>query len=388
MYNSFEFMSPRCIFGEGATKRIPEILASFHVKKLMAVYDKGVKAAGIVDPMLDNIRNAGYEVLEFDEVNPDPDQVMVEKLADIAKKAGVELFIAIGGGSSLDTVKGACILQTNPGKLADYAGIGMAKNPCIPWFAVPTTSGTGSEVTALGIFSDFALQKKYMVKDVVKLPASFAFMDPSLVLGLPASITAATGMDALSHAVEGYTIPKNNPVCDALNLDAIRRIFKWLPIAVENGKNIEARSEMMLASTLAGLGFANTSLHIGHTFGHALGACLHIPHGVACTLSLPYAMIHAGEVMPIERLSSIAQAMGIVSENKDRLQLLDDCVNAIKSLGKKVRIKTIEELGFGADEYLEKGIEFAKREVYMCQASGQPLTDEKMREYMTDMWKQ
>lgn len=388
MYDNFEFLAPRCIFGEGATKRIPEILANYNVKKLMAIYDKGVKAAGIVDPILDNIRNAGYEVIEFDEVNPDPDQVMVEKAADIAKKAGVELFIAIGGGSSLDTVKGACALQTNPGRLADYAGAGLVKNACPPWFAVPTTSGTGSEVTTLGIFSDFEVQKKYMVKDVVKLPAACAFMDPNLVLGLPGSITAATGMDALSHAVEGYTIPKNNPVCDALNLDAIKRIFSWLPVAVADGKNVEARGEMMLASTLAGLGFANTSLHIGHAFGHALGACLHIPHGVACALSLPYAMKHAGEVMPIERLYNITQAMGIMTENEDRTQLINDCINAIKALSKKIGIPTIKELGFGDTEYLEKGIEFAKKEAYMCQASGQPLTDEKMREYLTHMWSQ
>jgi len=388
MYNSFEFLAPRCIFGEGATRRIPEILANYNVKKLMAIYDKGVQAAGIVDPILNDIRNAGYEVIEFDAVNPDPDQVMVEKAADIAKKAGVELFIAIGGGSSLDTVKGACVLQTNPGKLADYAGVNLVKNACPPWFAVPTTSGTGSEVTALGIFSDFELQKKYMVKDLVKLPAACAFMDPNLVLGLPGPITAATGMDALSHAVEGYTIPRNNPACDAFNLDAIRRIFKWLPIAVTDGRNIEARGEMMLASTLAGLGFANTSLHIGHAFGHALGACLHIPHGVACTLSLPYAMRHAGEVMPIERLKNIAEAMGISLANQERSQLIDDCVNAIKSLGKQIGIQTITELGFGGAENLEKGIAFAKKEVYMCQASGQPLTDEKMREYMTDMWNQ
>lgn len=388
MYNNFEFQVPRCIFGEGCTKRIPEILSNYNVKKVMAIYDKGVKAAGIVGPILDNIRNAGYEVIEFDEVNPDPDQVMVEKAAAIAKKAGAELFIAIGGGSALDTVKGVCVLQTNPGRLADYTGVGLVKNACPRWFAVPTTSGTGSEVTCLGIFSDLEAQKKYMVKDLAKLPAACAFMDPNLVLGLPAKMTAATGMDALSHAIEGYTIPVNNPICDSLNLDAIRRVFKWLPIAVADGKNVEARAEMMLAATLGGLGFANTSLHIGHAFGHALGAALHIPHGVACTLSVPYAMRHAGEVMPIERLRTIAEAMGVNVANKERSYLIENCVNAIRALGKQVGIPTIKELGYGDTKYLETGIEFAKKEVYMCQASGQPLSDEKMREYMTDMWNQ
>lgn len=388
MYNNFEFQAPRCIFGEGSTKRIPEILSNYNVKKIMAIYDKGVKVAGIVDPILENIKKAGYEVIEFDEVNPDPDEVMVEKAADIARQAGVELFIAIGGGSAMDTVKGVCVLQTNPGKLANYMGAGLVKNACPRWFAVPTTSGTGSEVTTLGIFSDTKAQKKYMVKDLVKLPAACAFMDPSLVLGLPAKMTAATGMDALSHAVEGYTIPINNPICDAINIDAIKRIYKWLPVAVADGKNIEARGEMMLAATLGGLGFANTSLHIGHAFGHALGAALHIPHGVACTLSVPYAMRHAGEVMPIERLKTLAEAMGIEITNKERAELIDDCVKAIKALGKQVGIPTMSELGFGDTKYLELGIEFAKKEVYMCQASGQPLTDEKMREYMTDMWNQ
>lgn len=388
MIRNFEFQAPRCIFGEGSTKRIPEILANYNVNKLMLVYDKGVKAAGIVDPILENIRNAGYEVIEFDEVNPDPDQAMVEKAADIAKEAGVELFIAIGGGSAMDTVKGVCVLQTNPGKLSDYMGVGRVKNACPRWFAVPTTSGTGSEVTTLGIFTDFEAQKKYMVKDLVKLPAACAFLDPNLVLGLPARMTAATGIDALSHAVEGYTIPINNPICDSLNIDAIKRVFKWLPIAVDNGQNIEARGEMMLAATLGGLGFANTSLHIGHAFGHALGACLHIPHGVACALSLPYAIKHAGEVMPIERLKVIGEAMGVEVINKERQQMIDDCINAVKALSKKVGIPTINELGYGDKEHLELGIEFAKRESYMCQASGQPLSDEKLREYMTDMWNQ
>lgn len=388
MYNKFEFIAPRCIFGQGATERIPEILSSYNVKKVMAIFDTGVKSVGIVDPILNNIRNAGYEVIEFDEVNPDPDQVMVEKAAEIARNEGIELFIGIGGGSALDTVKGACALQTNPGRLADYMGVGRLKNECRPWFAIPTTSGTGSEVTSLGIFSDFDAQKKYMIKDIVKLPASCSFLDPNLVLGLPSKLTAATGMDALSHAVEGYTIPINNPICDALNLQAIERIFHWLPVAVEDGKNIEARSEMMLASTLGGLGFANTSLHIGHAFGHAMGAALHIPHGVACALSLPYAMKHSGEVMPINRLQTLAKAMKVETEGKDREALIMGCIGAIRSLAETVGIPTINKLGYTDSDHLERSIEFALRETYMCQASGQPLTDEQLREYMIDMWNQ
>ena len=386
MYNNFEFQAPRCIFGTGATDRIPEVLSTYNVKKIMAVYDKGVKDAGIVAPIVDKIKEAGYEVLEFDGVNPDPDQVMVEEAAAIAKKAGVELFIAIGGGSAMDTVKGICVLQTNSGKLSDYMGVGVAKNSCPRWFAVPTTSGTGSEVTTLGIFSDLEQQRKYMVKDIVKLPAACAFMDPNLVIGLPSKMTAATGIDALSHAIEGYTIPINNPICDAINLDAISRIFKWLPVAVADGKNIEARGEMMLAATLGGLGFANTSLHIGHAFGHALGASLHIPHGVACGLSLPYAMNHAGEVMPMERLTTLAEAMNVEVGKKDRQELLNACIKAVKGLAKKIGIPTIKELGYGDEKYLKMAIDFAQKETYMCQASGQPLSDEQLEDYIKDMW--
>lgn len=384
---AFDGITPRIVYGTGVSLTISNFLADLNAKTVVAVYDQGVKSAGIVDPILNAIREKGFSVVEYGEVISDPTVEVIEKGARIAKEAGGDVFIAIGGGSALDCAKCMALLQTNSGSLLDYMGVGVAKHACPPWIAVPTTSGTGSEATCLSIITDTKAQRKVMVKDLVKMRAAAAYLDPNLVLGLPKGLTASTGMDALAHAVEGYTIPRHNEYSDMYCVGAIRRVLKYLPTAVENGKDVEARGEMMLAATFGGLGFANSSLHIGHGFSHAIGASLHVPHGTACAWTLPFAMRHAGQVMPYDRLQTLAQLMGIDIIGKERADLISACEDVITGLSKQVNIPTVKDMGLGGSDKMELAIKTAlEKEVFMCQASGQPLSEETLRAYFAEIW--
>lgn len=384
---AFDGITPRIVYGTGVSLTISNFLADLNAKTVVAVYDQGVKSAGIVDPILNAIREKGFSVVEYGEVISDPTVEVIEKGARIAKEAGGDVFIAIGGGSALDCAKCMALLQTNSGSLLDYMGVGVAKHACPPWIAVPTTSGTGSEATCLSIITDTKAQRKVMVKDLVKMRAAAAYLDPNLVLGLPKGLTASTGMDALAHAVEGYTIPRHNEYSDMYCVGAIRRVLKYLPAAVENGKDVEARGEMMLAATFGGLGFANSSLHIGHGFSHAIGASLHVPHGTACAWTLPFAMRHAGQVMPYDRLQTLAQLMGIDIIGKERADLISACEDVITGLSKQVNIPTVKDMGLGGSDKMELAIKTAlEKEVFMCQASGQPLSEETLRAYFAEIW--
>lgn len=383
----FDGIAPRIVYGKGVSLNIAAFLGNLGVKNVMAVYDRGVKNAGLVDPILNAIREKGYEVSEYDGVVPDPTVEVIEAGIRLARDAGSQVFIGIGGGSALDCTKCMALLQTNPGKLTDYVGVGVAKNMCHPWIAVPTTAGTGSEATCLAIITDTANARKVMVKDLIKMRAAIAYLDPELLVGLPKSLTAATGIDALSHAIEGYTIPRHNDFSDLFCIGAIKRVMKYLPAAVENGDDLEARGEMLLAAAFGGLGFANASLHIGHAFSHSIGASLHVPHGIACAWSVPFALRHAGQVMPYGRLQTLAQLLGVDIIGLEREALIASCEAVIKALIKRVGIPGLKDLKLDAEEHMETAIRTTlEKEQYMSQASGQPLSEETMRAYFAEMW--
>ena len=232
------YNAPRIIYGEGVSKQVATLLQSLNVKTVMAVYDEGIKQVGIADSVLTPLREAGFVVEEFGGVTADPPVEMIEAAAKYADEKNVDIYIAIGGGGVIDTTKCMAVMHTNPGRLLDYV-LGVGKpipNLCPKVIAIPTTSGTGSEVTALSIITDTDSQRKVCVKDVVKMCPYAAYLDPTLLLGLPKGLTASTGMDALSHAVEAYLVGRHNEFADMFCENAIRRVVKWLPVAVEDGK--------------------------------------------------------------------------------------------------------------------------------------------------------
>ena len=198
-------------FGRGAVDKLPEMLKGYNAENVMLVYDGGVKAAGIADIVLAKIREAGVEPVIFDGVIPNPTNEVVEQAAAIAKEAGVNAFVAVGGGSSIDLAKAVNVLMTNPGPIGQYGGMNMVKNPLLPLIAIPTTAGTSSEITNVSALIDTEKVIKYVIIDN-KIVASKVICDPDFTRTMPASVTAATGMDAITHAVESYVSNMATPL--------------------------------------------------------------------------------------------------------------------------------------------------------------------------------
>lgn len=382
------YNAPRIIFGEGSSKKIADLLKSLNVKTVMAVYDEGIKKVGIADAVLNPIREAGFTVEEFGGVTADPPAEMIEQAAKMADEKNADIYVAIGGGGVIDTAKCMAVMHTNPGKLLDYV-LGVGKpipNMCPRLIAVPTTSGTGSEVTALSIITDTNSQRKVCVKDIVKMCPYAAYLDPELTLGLPKGLTASTGMDALSHAIEAYLVGRHNEYADMFCENAIRRVVKWLPVAVEDGKNVEARGQMMLAATFGGASFASSTLQAGHAIAHALGAALHVPHGIACAWGVNFAIQHCGKTVELERLQALAGFMGIDAANMDREALVAACCKTIRDMNTSLQIPTPKAFGIGTKEQMEAAYNACwTNEQGMLGVAG--VTDQnELHAYFEEMW--
>jgi alcohol dehydrogenase len=240
------------LFGEGTSLQTGERLKALGCKKVLAVYDKGVKQAGITEKIIESIKEQGIEVAVFDGVKADPPDTMIDEGAEVGRKAGVDGVVGIGGGSTMDTAKTINLLLNNPGKVQDYMGTGKELKPGKNLILLPTTSGTGSEVTMFAVITDTADEnkKKGLAGPLVR--ANLAIVDPVLTAGMPPSITADTGMDAYAHAVEAIMGNNRNPMSDLLGEQAISLVMRYLPKAVKNGKDMEARTQMSYAAMLAG----------------------------------------------------------------------------------------------------------------------------------------
>jgi alcohol dehydrogenase len=294
------------LFGEGVSQQIGERLVGLGCKNILCVYDKGVKGAGIIDPIVAEIKKKGIAVVQFDGVLPDPPDTMINACGELAKKAAVDGVLGIGGGSSLDTAKAVNILLANPGTIDQYIGPGTPHKPSKPLVLVPTTSGTGSEVTYVSVIT----LTKAGIKTGVAGPAtkaSLAVVDPLLTQAMPPHITASTGMDAFAHALEAYTSKINNVMSDTLSEKALALIIEYLPKAVQDGSDIEARTQMCFASLIAGMSFNDAVPHLGHAFGHTLGAIHHVAHGIGCAIAQPAVIEMVAEIMPdkVRRLGSL-----------------------------------------------------------------------------------
>jgi alcohol dehydrogenase len=280
--------------------------------------------AGIINKIIEKIENKFFEIFIYDNVESDPSTETINKIYEKVKSDNIDLLIAVGGGSSIDASKGVSVLSNNQGRLIDYAGVDKVENKGIPLIAVPTTSGTGSEVTKFAVLSNLEENKKFTITSDLISP-DIAILDPELTLTLPPSITASTGLDALTHAVEAYTSNISEPISDALALESIKLIFRYLPRAVNNGKDLQARLKIMQAELLAGMAFNNAFLGLCHAIASPLGAHYHIPHGVANAVMLPYVM-KFNYVASAEKFSKIAEAYG----NKNTGNLYEDAYKSVE----------------------------------------------------------
>ncbi|MBM4306189.1 MAG: iron-containing alcohol dehydrogenase [Deltaproteobacteria bacterium] len=315
----------RILFGLGAVEKTGAEAQLLKAKKVLIITDQGVIQAGLLETVEKSLQAAGLPFVIFDGVEPDPRIEVVEKSVEKAKKEGIDLIIGFGGGSSLDIAKVTSILLTNPGKIDGLFGIDLVPNPGIPVILVPTTAGTGSEVTPIAILSD---TKEKLKKGIVSpfLFPEVAIVDPKLTIGLPPSVTAFTGMDALTHAIEAYASINATDLTDLFAFRALELISQNIRIAYANGENLTARSNMMEGSLLAGIAFANAGVGAVHAFAYPLGGEFHLAHGLTNTLMLPYVMRYNILGCP-EKFAQMAKAFG---EKAETLSVMDGAETAVK----------------------------------------------------------
>lgn len=282
--------APRIVFGEGVVARIGEIAAAQLGKRILLVTDPGLLKAGVIEPALQALKTAGVAVTIFSDVVADPPEPTVLAAAAAARESEAEGVIGLGGGSSMDVAKLAALLARSDEPLVEIYGIGNAKGPRLPLLLAPTTAGTGSEVTPIAIVTTGASEKKGVVSPLL-LP-DVALLDPELTRGLPAPVTAATGIDAMVHAIEAFASasPSNNPVSRALAREALRLMGGALERAVRDGKDMAARSDMLLGAMLAGQAFANSPVAAVHALAYPIGGHFHVPHGLSNALVLPHVL--------------------------------------------------------------------------------------------------
>lgn len=341
------FVSSNVVFGRDAAKKLPEILKEYKAKNVMVVYDAGVKMAGIATKVLEEIENADVKITVFDGVIPNPTNEVVEEAAEIAKKENIDVFVAVGGGSSIDLTKAVNILMTNPGPIGRYGGIGMVKEAVLPLIAIPTTAGTSSEITNVVALTDTEAVCKYVIIDN-KIVADKVIADPEFTRTMPPSVTAATGMDAITHAVESYISNMSTPLTEYHSLKGLQIFYENLPKAVADGNDMQAREQMMLGCIIAGFGFSNANLGLVHGIAHTLSAHFHLAHGMANATVLPYVMEYNADSCP-EKMVELAKAIQLpVSGNldEDKLLLSKELLKLTKTLG----IKTLSEQGIKEED--------------------------------------
>lgn len=346
---AYEFFTGSDItFGRGAVSHLPEMLQGFDAKSVMVVYDAGVKAAGIAEKVLAEIEKAEVQITIFDGVMPNPTNEAVEEAAELARKEQVDSFVAVGGGSSIDLAKAVNILMTNPGPIGQYGGIGMVKQSVLPLIAIPTTAGTSSEITNVTALIDTKAVCKYVIIDN-KIAADKVIADPEFTRTMPASVTAATGMDAITHAVESYVSNMATPLTEYHSLRGLQILFQNLPKAVEDGSDMEAREQMMLGCIITGFGFSNANLGLVHGIAHTLSAHFQLAHGMANAAVLPYVCEYNAESCP-EKMTELARAIGLLlnqNQEEDSLLLAKELLRLTKALG----IKTLSEQGIQEKDF-------------------------------------
>jgi alcohol dehydrogenase class IV len=287
MVGRFTFQAPaNILFEPGASRKVAELVTAYGGQRVMLVTDKGVRAAGLTADAERSLREADIAVTVFEDVQADPPSHVIETAVGACRDGRIELVLSIGGGSALDTAKLVAYLARSPDRLDDIYGIGLAKGQRLPLLLVPTTAGTGSEVTPIAIVTTPTTDKKGVVSPV--LIPDWAILDPELTLGLPPPVTAATGIDAMVHAIEAYTSKvRKNPMSDQLARQALALLSGNIRRVCENGRDLEARANMLLGSMLAGMAFANAPVAAVHALAYPIGAIFHVPHGLSNALVLP-----------------------------------------------------------------------------------------------------
>ena len=338
-------------FGAGARKELPEVLNRMGVKKALVCTDKGLLKVGTAQKVTEVLDQCGFPYEIFSEVKPNPTVTNVKDGIKAFADAKADCIIAIGGGSAMDTAKGIGIVTNNPefSDIVSLEGVAPTKKKSVPIIALPTTAGTGAEVTINYVIIDEERQAKMVCVDPNDIPA-VAIVDAELMYSLPKSLTAATGMDALTHAIEGYITKGAWVMSDMYELQAIKMIAEFLPLAVEEPTNPKGREGMALAQYIAAQAFSNVGLGLVHGMAHPMGSLHDIPHGVANALLLPTIMEFN---MPkcVEKFGVIAQTMGVDTTGMSAKEAAQAAVDAVKALSIRVGIpQSLTALGIKEED--------------------------------------
>ena len=333
-------------FGPGARKELPGVVKRLGYKKALVVTDKGLMKFGVAKMVLDVMDEAGIAYEIFDDVKPNPTVSNVKAGIEACKNAAADFIVAIGGGSSMDTAKGIGIVVNNPefSDIVSLEGVADTKKKSLPLIALPTTAGTAAETTINYVIIDESRQAKMVCVDPNDIPA-VAIIDAELMYSLPKSLTAATGMDAMTHAIEGLITKAAWEMSDMFELKAIEMIYKYLPIAVNDPTNPEGRNGMAVAQYIAGMAFSNVGLGVDHGMTHPLSALFDVPHGVACAMLLPTVM-RFNVPAAIDKYTDIAKAVGVWRDGMTKEEAADAACKAIEDLSALVGTnKHLTDLG-------------------------------------------
>jgi alcohol dehydrogenase len=362
---SFSFEMPtRIEYGMGAVKSLPAELSRLGARKVLVVTDRGVREALADGAVVRPLQEAGIETLVFDRVEPNPKDRNVEEGAALARGYGAQALVALGGGSPIDCAKAIAVLVSHRAdRIKDYEGKTAVKQPALPWIAIPTTAGTGSEVTFSSVITDTEAKYKMTVKSPL-MAAKVALIDPELTFTVPPGVTASTGVDALTHAIEAYTVTCSEPISDAVALQAISLIAANLRDAVRDGRNARARDGMMMGSLLAGIAFSHSDVGSVHCMAESLGGIYDLPHGVCNAILLPYVMEYNMEYC-LDRYAKVAQAMGVGEDAAS-------AVAGVRALCRDVGLPALSTLGIRESD-LDMLAEMSARNI-STESNPRPMT--------------
>lgn len=321
---------PTLFSGADSSLELCEAIAQLGVKKVLLVSDEILVKIGLLDNIMAKLKDSGVDYVLYDKILPDPTYSQVEGGLEVLQNNQCDAILAVGGGSPIDASKAIAARATNNKPITKMAGLFKLTKAPLPFFAIPTTAGTGSEVTIVSVVSDPETHQKTPIIDP-KLVPMMAALDGKLMLGLPPAVTAATGMDALTHAIESYISENSTPETEAYSLAATRLILENLETAVKDGTNFEARQNMAMASYYAGLAFTKAGVGYVHAIAHNFGAKYHTPHGLANSIVLPHILDYSKENI-IEQLAELAKAGGLKTGRESKMQLANKLIKKIRSM--------------------------------------------------------
>ncbi|MHC1749332.1 MAG: iron-containing alcohol dehydrogenase [Cellulosilyticaceae bacterium] len=328
---------PKLLAGQNSLRKLPKLIKSKDINCVLIVTDKGIMSLGLIDQLLEDLTKAGIKTLVYNKTVPNPTIDNIEEALELFKENECTGIIAFGGGSSMDCAKGVGARVAQPNKtISQMKGQLKVRKKTPPTFAIPTTAGTGSEATIAAVITDSKTHEKYALNDMVLIP-HYAVLDPLLTVNLPPHITATTGMDALTHAVEAYIGRSNTKATKKFSEEAIKLVFENIQEAYENGENITARDNMQKASFFAGIAFTRAYVGYVHAIAHTLGGMYSVPHGLANAVILPYVLTYYGDSV-YKSLGELADLLGIGDEEDTQAQKAIKFIEAIIKLNKSMGI--------------------------------------------------